>query len=104
MKGRINVAISRSNPSMVYALVEADSMRGATHALHAPSSDSAGEKTKAAVKKRLLSGLYRSEDAGKTWRWMNDVDVRPFYYSQVRVDPTLAEPRVLVVPPVQLLR
>ncbi|HLB09680.1 MAG TPA: hypothetical protein VK617_09095 [Gemmatimonadaceae bacterium] len=89
MKGRINVAISRSNPSTVYALVEADSIRGATHAVRAPASDSAGEKTKAAVKKRLLSGLYRSEDAGKTWRWMNDVDVRPFYYSQVRVDPKL---------------
>ena len=89
MKGRINVAISRSNPSTVYALVEADSMRGAAHAVRAPASDSAGEKTKAAVKQRLLSGLYRSEDAGKTWQWMNDVDVRPFYYSQVRVDPKL---------------
>ena len=88
-KGRISVAISRSNPGTVYALVEADSVRGATHALRAPSSDSAGEKPKAAVKQRLLSGLYRSEDAGKTWQWMNDVDVRPFYYSQVRVDPKL---------------
>lgn len=88
-KGRISVAISRSNPSTVYALVEADSIRGATHSMRAPASDSAGEKTKAAIKQRLLSGLYRSEDAGKTWRWMNDVDVRPFYYSQVRVDPKL---------------
>jgi hypothetical protein len=88
-KGRISVAISRSNPGTVYALVEADSVRGATHALRAPSSDSAGEKPKAPVKQRLLSGLYRSEDAGKTWQWMNDVDVRPFYYSQVRVDPKL---------------
>jgi Sortilin, neurotensin receptor 3, len=89
-KGRISVAISRSNPGTVYALVEADSVRGATHALRAPSSDSAGEKPKAPIKQRLLSGLYRSEDAGKTWRWMNDVDVRPFYYSQVRVDPKLS--------------
>ena len=89
MKGRINVAISRTNPSVVYALVEADSMRGAAHALRAPASDSAGEKSKAAYAKRLLSGLYRSDDAGKTWRWMNDSDVRPFYYSQVRVDPKL---------------
>jgi len=89
-KGRISVAISRSNPGTVYALVEADSVRGATHALRAPSSDSAGEKPKAPIKQRLLSGLYRSEDAGKTWQWMNDVDVRPFYYSQVRVDPKLS--------------
>ncbi|MEO6210043.1 MAG: glycosyl hydrolase [Gemmatimonadaceae bacterium] len=89
MKGRIGVAISRSTPATVYALVEADSLRGATHALRAPASDSAGEKPKAAIKQRLLSGLYRSQDAGKTWQWMNDVDVRPFYYSQVRVDPKL---------------
>ncbi|MEP7067289.1 MAG: hypothetical protein ABI889_14740, partial [Gemmatimonadota bacterium] len=89
MKGRINVAIARSNPNMVYALVEADSMRGAAHATRAPASDSAGEKPKAAAKQRLLSGLYRSEDAGKSWHWMNDYDVRPFYYSQVRVDPKL---------------
>jgi len=89
MKGRISIAISRSNPATVYALVEADSMRGASHAVRAPASDSAGEKVKAPVKQRLLSGLYRSEDAGKTWQWMNDSDVRPFYYSQVRVDPKL---------------
>ncbi len=89
MKGRIGIAISRSTPSTVYALVEADSLRGATHALRAPASDSAGEKPKAAIKQRLLSGLYRSQDAGKTWQWMNDADVRPFYYSQVRVDPKL---------------
>ena len=50
MKGRINVAIARSTPSTVYALIEADSMRGATHALRAPASDSAGEKPKAAAK------------------------------------------------------
>ena len=31
MLGRINIAISRSDPKVVYALVEADSMRGAKH-------------------------------------------------------------------------
>ena len=33
------------------------------------------------------NGLYRSTDGGKTWTHMNNVDTRPFYYSQVRVDP-----------------
>src|SRR6266545_405212 len=33
------------------------------------------------------SGLYRSADGGATWEKMNGNDVRPFYYSQVRVDP-----------------
>ena len=36
---------------------------------------------------RLLSGLYRSADAGKTWKWMSTIDNRPFYFSQIRVDP-----------------
>ncbi|HET7584175.1 MAG TPA: hypothetical protein VFK13_04665 [Gemmatimonadaceae bacterium] len=86
-KGRIGLAISPSNPKIMYALVEADSMRGANHAVLAPASDSAGARPKEPRKQRLLSGLYRSEDGGATWRWMNDRDVRPFYYSQVRVDP-----------------
>jgi photosystem II stability/assembly factor-like uncharacterized protein len=89
MLGRISTAVSRSDPKIVYVLVEADSMRGKDHGVRAPASDSAGTKVKAPSKQRLLSGLYRSEDGGKTWRWMNDNDVRPFYYSQVRVDPKL---------------
>ncbi len=86
-KGRINFAFARSNPNIVYALVEADSLRGKNHAIFAPASDSIGEKPKAPEKQRLLSGLYRSDDGGKTWRWMNDQDTRPFYYSNVDVDP-----------------
>ncbi|MGI9077406.1 MAG: WD40/YVTN/BNR-like repeat-containing protein [Gemmatimonadaceae bacterium] len=68
MKGRIGIAVSPSNSSIVYALVEADSIRG--------------QKPQ-----KLRSGLYRSADAGKTWTKMADQDVRPFYYSQVRVHP-----------------
>ena len=83
--GRIGIAISASNPNVVYALVEADSVRGARAPYPTPLSDSSNAR--AAKQNRLLSGLYRSDDAGKSWRWMNDKDVRPFYYSQVRVDP-----------------
>jgi photosystem II stability/assembly factor-like uncharacterized protein len=83
--GRIGLAISASNPDIVYALVEADSIRGAKPPYPVPLSDSGNAN--AAKRNRLLSGLYRSEDGGKTWKWMNDRDVRPFYYSQVRVDP-----------------
>ena len=64
-KGRIGIAISMSNPDILYALVEA----------RAEEDGSGG------------SGLYRSNDAGITWENMNSQNVRPFYYSQVRVDP-----------------
>lgn len=68
MKGRISIAIAPSNPDVVYTMVEADSVKG-----QKPSM--------------LLSGLYRSSDAGKTWTWQSTVNNRPFYFSQVRVDP-----------------
>ncbi len=32
-------------------------------------------------------GLFRSEDRGATWQRINSLNPRPFYYSQVRVDP-----------------
>ncbi|HEX7020742.1 MAG TPA: hypothetical protein VF159_12055 [Gemmatimonadaceae bacterium] len=73
-KGRIGIAISRSNPNIVYTLVEADTLPNA-------------KPVKGVAKQKTKSGLYRSEDGGKTWSFMNDQDTRPFYYSQVRVDP-----------------
>ena len=64
-KGRIGLAISVSNSRTMYAMVEAEK-----------EADGTGG-----------SGLYRSTDGGSAWEKMNDVNVRPFYYSQVRVDP-----------------
>jgi len=63
--GRIGLDTSRSNPSVVYALIE-----------HKEGS------------------VFRSEDHGESWKRMcsterfKQVASRPFYYSQVRVDPT----------------
>ncbi|HEY6826889.1 MAG TPA: hypothetical protein VI259_08525, partial [Gemmatimonadaceae bacterium] len=71
-KGRIGIAISRSNPQVVYALTEASSVEpGPVRFQRNPAAN----------------GLYRSADGGKTWTHMNNIDTRPFYYSQVRVDP-----------------
>ena len=33
-------------------------------------------------------GVYRSDDAGETWRRINSVNPRPMYFSKVRVDPS----------------
>ncbi|MGH7583485.1 MAG: WD40/YVTN/BNR-like repeat-containing protein [Gemmatimonadales bacterium] len=75
MKGRIGLAIAPSNPQIVYALVEAD------------SNPNPKGKPGVGRPQQLQSGLYRSEDGGSTWSKMNGNDTRPFYYSQVRVDP-----------------
>ena len=59
--GRIGLAISRSNPGIVYALVEADK-----------------------------SALLRSDDGGRKWTAVNteyNIASRPFYYADIRVDP-----------------
>ena len=64
--GRIGLAIYRKNPKIVMALVEAER----TDDLSQPGS-----------------GVYRSEDAGKTWKYVNTYNNRPFYYSQIRINP-----------------
>jgi len=72
-KGRMCVAIARSNPQIIYAMIEADTL---PNPKPAPGS-----------KAQAKSGLYRSTDGGQTWEMRNDRNERPFYYSQVRVDP-----------------
>ena len=65
MKGRIGIAMSESNPDIMFTMVEAEE-----------EEDGSGG-----------NGLYRSEDGGDSWEKVNDANSRPFYYSQVRVDP-----------------
>ncbi|APG64948.1 hypothetical protein LPB136_06070 [Tenacibaculum todarodis] len=60
--GRIGVAIAPNNPDVIYALVEAKK-----------------------------NALYKSEDGGFKWKKINDkpgIGNRPFYYSEIYVDPT----------------
>ena len=33
------------------------------------------------------SGVYRSDDSGKTWNFISNCNERPMYFSQIRVDP-----------------
>jgi photosystem II stability/assembly factor-like uncharacterized protein len=73
-KGRIGIAIAPSDPKVVYALVEADTAPN-------PRAD------RSRPAQQRPSGLYRSADGGVTWERTATTNVRPFYYSQVRVDP-----------------
>ena len=56
--GRIGLDVSMSQPNIVYAVIE-----GSEH------------------------GVYRSDDAGASWRKMSDVQSIPWYFGEIRVDP-----------------
>jgi photosystem II stability/assembly factor-like uncharacterized protein len=62
-KGRIGLAIARSDPRIVIATIE----------------------------HRTEAGTYRSEDGGDTWRRVNPLNPRPMYYSKPVIDPTNAD-------------
>jgi photosystem II stability/assembly factor-like uncharacterized protein/chaperonin cofactor prefoldin len=80
--GRIGLAVAASNPSVVYAVVQtATTVPPETTEEGGPPAPSTTPKT------MRDGGVFRSDDRGETWRWVNPVDIRPFYYSQVIVDP-----------------
>ena len=63
--GKIGVSVSPANPDRVYAIVEAEN-----------------------------GGLFRSDDAGKTWRQMSGdrlIQTRSWYYMNITADPKNAE-------------
>ncbi|MEK6611848.1 MAG: hypothetical protein AABZ29_03580 [Gemmatimonadota bacterium] len=66
--GRIGMDVYRKNPKIVMAIVEAE-----------PG---------AADLKKPGSGIYRSVDGGETWAYLNRYNNRPFYYSQIRMNPS----------------
>src|SRR5688572_22150728 len=58
-KGRIGLAIARSNPRVIVATIEHPGQ----------------------------GGTYRSEDGGETWKRMSATNPRPMYYSKPTIDP-----------------
>ncbi len=73
--GRIGLAVYRGDPRILMAIVEAERRDD----LSQPGS-----------------GVYRSEDAGESWTYVNTYNNRPFYYSQIRINP-LNHQRVYVL-------
>jgi len=74
--GRIGLAIYRSDPDIVMALIETQRPEG--------QDDESSDPAELA---RLGPGVYRSEDAGASWRYVNTYNNRPFYYSNIRINP-----------------
>ena len=63
--GKAGIAVAPSNPNVVYTLIQADY-------------------------KGKPGGLFRSDDAGQTWKFVNDdeeVTQRAFYYMRIYPDP-----------------
>ena len=69
--GRIGLDVFKKDPRIVYAIVQ---------------SDEAGTSSIDDVRSRR-GGVFRSEDAGESWVRTSPLNPRPFYFSQVRVDP-----------------
>jgi photosystem II stability/assembly factor-like uncharacterized protein len=74
--GRIGLAIYRSDPDVVMAFIETERPAGQAN----DSSDPEDLAT-------LGPGIYRSVDAGASWTYVNTYNNRPFYYSQIRINP-----------------
>jgi len=81
--GRIGLAISRSNPEILAAVVE--------HGYQPRPTLVEGGQTKPNPDyedmTRLGTGIYRSEDGGRSWTFMNRMNNRPFYYSHIWINP-----------------
>jgi hypothetical protein len=99
--GRIALDVSRSNPNVVYAQIETDG--GPAAATAAPSGGggrggydwcnngaprAANDTTKPPALAADKSGIFRSENKGRTWTAMSNCNNRPLYFSQIRIDPT----------------
>jgi photosystem II stability/assembly factor-like uncharacterized protein len=107
--GRIAISIFRNKPTTIYAQVEAGASAGtgggttaeggparggrggAAESGETPAGAGAGgggrARGAAAPPNPSGSGVFRSDDGGKTWQFMSNQNQRPTYFSQIRVDP-----------------
>ena len=84
--GRIALDVFKRSGNFVYALIEGPSQgRGGGGGGGAPAGGRAGGAAPAATSP--TTGLWRSDDGGSTWRFVNPGNPRPMYFSQVRIDP-----------------
>lgn len=69
--GRIGLSLDTRDPHIIFAVVQSDS--GGRGGLNSSESKE--------------GGVFRSGDSGEHWTRMSKLDPRPFYFSQIRVDP-----------------
>ena len=104
--GRVAVDVYRKNGNIVYASIEgpggggrggneeagpggAENPAGRGGAAGGAGGGAGGQG--AGGGQQGITGLYRSDDGGANWKRVSNVNPRPMYFSQVRIDPNNAD-------------
>ncbi len=109
--GRIGLDVYRKKPNVLYATIEGPTPPGGRGAGAATAGEEGPGAPQAAAAQfggrggqqplnNAPTGLYRSDDGGATWRKVNNINPRPMYFSQVRIDPN--DPEVVYLGGVDL--
>jgi photosystem II stability/assembly factor-like uncharacterized protein len=101
--GRMGLSIYRAKPTTLYLIAEVGAEAGISIGLTDDGKAAPSGNAPCCDQTRMIaptapggvaqlnanrSGVWRSDDAGKTWALLTNVNNRPIYYSQIRVDPT----------------
>ena len=94
--GRIGLDISRSKPNVIVAQIEVGASGGTGAGVNedgslvqaGQGSGGGGRGGPEPPPDPTRSGVWRSEDGGRSWRFMSNNNNRPMYYSKIRVDPS----------------
>ena len=99
--GRIGLDIARSKPSTIYASIEVGASGGTGAGVNddgtlvQPGQGRGGGggrgQTPPPPPDPKRSGIWRSDDSGRTWKFLSNQGDRWMYYSQIRIDPTNPE-------------
>jgi len=76
--GRCGISICRADPRVLMAVVQTDRTDVRTVPGQAARPGNQVD----------IGGVFRSLDRGESWVKLNDLCPRPFYFSQIRIDPT----------------
>jgi photosystem II stability/assembly factor-like uncharacterized protein len=77
--GRCGLAVYPKDPRIVYAVVQTEKTILSRDTEFGQAARSGGNVES--------GGVFRSADGGQSWVKVNDLCPRPFYFSQIRVDP-----------------
>ena len=77
--GKIGISIYRKDPRIIVAIVE--------HGFQPPRVIDRQPNPDYDDMTKLGTGIYRSEDGGRSWEYINRYNNRPFYYSHIYINP-----------------